>query len=455
MQTQETLEAMALQLLHKINALYEDAQRMSTDDPAKASRVAKLLSKQLLEIHKLSGSAELPADFTPPVVRMASLAEGARAANALLTYAAEQADSAGDGEEGASEGCGEEEELQLPTELAQVRGGVAAALACAAPARLGMGYGTAPSCDSASDAAPAESRSTSHREAGAHTQAGQTRDSSGANMPDELATHEQSDSQASLVGYLQGMSSQEYGELGLVQSQDSLPPETHELPEQQAISSRASPCPPSQPQSRSPSQASSQLSSRLLFQSLTPSPSQPQSQPLSHPPSQVQSQAYTHVQSQTPSHAQPLFQPPYWAAMPHHPQMSLICAAPTWQPPQPNLSVVQVAGVPGVPPQNTTFGVGVAPSQMPPSCAKAEPTQQVSDRHAPAPTTMGPSKPAASLANAVESAFGPKRPRKHGGKDIMDAANGLRALSALARKTGGASEVNEVAARPERPGAAA
>lgn len=465
---------MALQLLHKINSLYEDAQRMSTDDPAKASRVAKLLSKQLLEIHKLSGSAELPADFMPPVVRMASLAEGARAASALLTYAAEQTDRAGDGDEGASEGYGEDEEMQSPMELAQVRGGVAAALACASPVRLSMACSSGPLCESASDAVSAGWRSASQPEAGAQTGARLTTDPSGAGLPCELATYETSDSQASLVGYLQGMSSQEYGELGLVQSQDSHPPEAHEseLPQsrfqpmlqipqpQEAVehlppSSRASPCTPSQPSSRPPSPASSQPPSLPLSQPLPQLSSQPHSQLQSHPPSRLQSLPYTQLQWPLSSQSQPLSQPPYPAALAHHAPLSLIHAAPCWPSPQPSLPVAHVARVLGVIPHNTTVSLGVAPPQMPWSRTKAEAPQQVLDRLAPTPSTTAPSKPTASPAIARDSASAFKPPRNHGGNDIMDAANGLRALSSLARKPEGGSEITEIAACVEGHGAAA
>ena len=81
---------------------------MSLDDPAKASRVIKLLSKQLNELHKLSGSAELPVDYlTPPLVKVASMTGSALMGSALLTNTAKQADRAAvqDGGSGSSEGA--------------------------------------------------------------------------------------------------------------------------------------------------------------------------------------------------------------------------------------------------------------------------------------------------------------------------------------------------------------
>ena len=113
-QAQETLEHMALVVMHKAGQLFEDAQRMSADDPAKAVRATKLLNKQAHELSKLSGCRnELPTDFTPPVAKMARLGpSSARAGSALLAFAREHAARAeGDAESDAS---GEEEDDEPP-----------------------------------------------------------------------------------------------------------------------------------------------------------------------------------------------------------------------------------------------------------------------------------------------------------------------------------------------------
>jgi hypothetical protein len=241
--------------------------------------------------------------------------------------------------------------------------------------------------------------------------------------------------------------------------------------------------PPSKSQLQSPSQPPSQLDSRSFSQPL----SQPHSVPQWHTPSRLQPQPYTQLQpqpyiqvqlqpytqlqlqpytqaqplpyiqpqSQQSSHSQLPSQPTYQAALPHHPPPPSMSPAPPWPSPEPSLPVAHVTRVLGVMPQDTIMCTAVAPSHMPWPCAEGVPLQQIPlDCQAPPPTTAAPSKPA-SAAVAMASAFGSKRPRSHGGSDIMDAANGLRALRSLASKPGGASEVTESETCVERPVATA
>jgi len=209
--TRETLEGTALKLLQEIIALHKDAWRMSLDDPAKASRVIKLLSKQLNELHKLSGSAELPVDYlTPPLVKVASMTGSALMGSALLTNTAKQADRAAvqDGGSGSSEGADVEDETRWPDAKSAEHQDSNATI------------GDAPPRVDQVPPAHVESGETLQQSPPRRAENGAPEERSSM-WAEDVADEEPSASQASLVGHLQAMSSQECGELGLLQSQDS------------------------------------------------------------------------------------------------------------------------------------------------------------------------------------------------------------------------------------------